>query len=230
MIATATPTQIALHEARKARMARLFPGRAVTRQKPKPAPVVVCEPRKTNAQKPPIEHDAHMDACMVWKAWIGAPMSPKQYFIAACWLAGYSPEMIRSASRNRALVAARRAIIRSLAQRFPKMSSNAMEPIVNRDHTTILYCMGQTERGNARTGGSVRKRGTFKGGLPPEMKTAIIKRRIVGMSFKAIGMDLGIAASTAKKAWDVYRKQDLRSKGKGTISEQRAIKDARWAA
>lgn len=223
MIATATPTQIALHEAKKARMARMFPGRTVTRRKGKTAPVAVSEPPKAHQPRPEVQERSHVDCYRAWRAITGAPMTPKEFFIAACWLAGYSVEAIRSPSRERPLVAARRAVIRSMAQRFPKMSSPKIGEFVNREYTTVLHSMGQVIRSEASGTSPVRKRN--KPRVQNEHREKIITMRLSGMGYSQISEKLGVSRDVCWSAMDRYRKR-LAAEG----SDHKAIKDARYAA
>lgn len=204
--------------------ARTFPAKSMQRQRHKNALASFYEPKKRTQQKPPTKHDAHMHARMVWKAWTGAPMLPKEYFTAACWLAGYTPEIIRSPSRSRPVVTARKAIIRSLAQRFPTMSSPKIGEIINREYTTVLYAMGQIRRSEKQKATPIRKRNNE----PQKYKhvNRIIRLRLEGHAFDDIARMLNTTKEECWKAMDRHRKRlKARSKGRGTISEHRAVKD-----
>lgn len=202
MIATATPTQIALHEARKARMARLFPGRAVMRQKPKPAPVRVSEPTKAVLPRQEVQERSHVDAFHAWQAWTGAPMTPRDFFRAACFLAGYDPELIRSRQDHKKLADVRLAIIRSIAVRYPKMSSPKIGKVVNRDHTTVLYCMGQTQRSVERNASKLREGPKF---ICKTTKAKIIAMRMKGVPYADIAQALSVNVSSCWHVMHKYR-------------------------
>lgn len=213
------PANISFEAALKARYAaakaRTFPGRTATRQKPEPAPVVISVASKPIQKREEVQQRAHVDAYHAWLAWTGAPMTPKQFFIAACFLAGHPPELIKIYKGRNTLAPVRKAIIRSIAQRFPKMTSPRIGEIVNRDHSTVLYCMGQTARSQKRATTKIRK-----SPAPPmsmETRDEVIRMRLEGIPFPEIAAKLNVGISPCWNLMHRYR-QALRA-GKDNASE-----------
>jgi|GEM_PF-6946584 len=210
MISHATPTQIALHRAHKDRQAR-----TQRRVKPKAAPVVIPVSNKPLPKRQDAQERSHVDAYHAWLAWTGAPMTPKQFFIAACFLAGHPPDLIRTYKGRNKLAPVRKAIIRSIAQRFPKMTSPMIGQIVNRDHSTVLYCMGQTARSQKRATTKIRNSPAPR--MSIETRDEVIRMRLQGIPFPEIAAKLNVGISPCWNLMHRYR-QALRA-GKDNAPE-----------
>lgn len=196
--------------------ARTFPGRAVTRAEVKPASVRVSEPTNAPIPRLEVQERSHIDAFHAWQAWTGAPMTPREFFRAACFLAGYDPDLIRSRRDHKKLADVRLAIIRSIAVRYPKMSSPKIGKVVNRDHTTVLYCMGQTQRSIERNASKLREGPKF---ISKENKAKIIAMRMKGIPYADIAATLSVNVSSCWHVMHKYR-QALRVNEPGLTASE----------
>lgn len=133
MIATATPTQIALHEARKARMARM--ARMASRVKANDNEPARIE-RDPLWMRYVLRFDAHVTDYHLFLAKYASPK--RAFLIDRAEAKGYTLTEITTPTRLRHKVADRQDLMLEVAEEFPEMTLNEIGKLFGGyDHSTV---------------------------------------------------------------------------------------------
>lgn len=198
MIATATPTQIALHEARKARMARMARMAAKVNDNEKPrviASVPKPEPKQSQKIEPmqepqPVQMEP-LDA---------SNMTRRQYARLRAQQFGYTMEELIAGGRKRDVIKVKHQIMYEVKTLFPNTSYPMVAEIFGlSDHATVIYVVDKIENGIPERQRKPRERAIIHAHnrTPDHIRDEVVEMYRAGADSKAsIGRAFDISPAT----------------------------------
>lgn len=166
------------------------PAKVAQNAKSEPAPL--CGPVSAI---PAINEATQRQFEVAWQAMTGAQMLPVQYIKAMCFIAGITFDTLKSGERKKWLVKIKRAIIRSVAHRYPRMSSNQIGDLLGMEHTTILFHMGATVAARKKGISPVRPAKPWASKIAPEHRARIVELYHSGLSQKMVAEIMGVSTT-----------------------------------